>query len=121
MDPIAANRSRSFMGSLTPGVDSTLDDTSIMYGRTRVTASPTFAAVRPPDRIVRRRAAIAAATRQSIVRPVPPRRTGSCASSRTVTYGGTTSMAATSKPSVTGTALIKRYARRARLSIDSDP
>ena len=63
-------------GSLTPGADSTPEDTSTMYGRTLPTASDTFSGFNPPDRIVRRRAAIAAATLQSIVRPVPPRRTG---------------------------------------------
>ena len=74
--------------SLMPGALSTPDDTSIPNGRTVPNGFATFSGVRPPARIDRRVAAIAAAADQSIVRPVPPRFTGSCTSSRSVTRVG---------------------------------
>ena len=55
-----------------PGASSTPDDTSIPYGRTRATASPTFSGVKPPARRTGRLAATRAARSQSIGRPVPP-------------------------------------------------
>src|SRR5882672_11546539 len=71
-----------------PGDDSTPDETSIPNGFTRAMASPTFSGVRPPDSTTRRTAATVAAAAQSMVLPVPPRRTGSCASNRSVTRRG---------------------------------
>ena len=58
---------------------------------------------------IRRRAATPAATPQSTVRPVPPRRTGSRASSSTVTRGGTRAAASRVSSPATGTAFRMRY------------
>ena len=52
-------------------------------------AATALLASRPPERITGRVRAIAAAIVQSIGRPVPPRATGSCASSSTVAFAGT--------------------------------
>ena len=104
--PPAAKNACSFAASFTPGADSTPDDTSIMCGCTGAIASRTFAAFSPPDRIVCRRARHRRGSVQSIVRPVPPRRTGSCASSSTVTPSGRSSIVGGIERVVTATALI---------------
>ena len=65
-------------------------------GRTRATASATFSGVNPPASRVLRAAATRAAALQSIVWPVPPRLTGSCASSRIVVAAGHASGAVSS-------------------------
>ena len=71
-----------------PGDASTPDEMSTAYGRTVAMARATFDGVKPPERMTGRVRATAAAASQSIVRPVPPRCTGSCASSSTVESGG---------------------------------
>jgi hypothetical protein len=72
------------------------DATSTPNGRTWRIASVTLAAVRPPASTTRRPAAIRAARVQSIVRPVPPCRSVSCASSTTVVASGTSSTSVSS-------------------------
>src|SRR5215207_3393209 len=102
----ASNSARNLSWHFTPGEDSTPEERSIPYGRTASIASRTFAGFKPPDSMTGRRAAACAASVQSIVRPVPPRLTGSCASNSTVKDSGTASSEAGSKVAVTGTALI---------------
>ena len=57
-------------------------------GRTLATASITLSGVSPPARRIFRCAATALAPVQSMVRPVPPRFTGSCTSSSRVVLAG---------------------------------
>src|SRR5260221_4135560 len=68
----SAKKSRSLAESLTPGRDSTPLATSTAYGRTVRIASPTFAGVRPPARMILCFAAALCAIDQSNVFPVPP-------------------------------------------------
>ena len=71
-----------------PGDDSTPDETSMPNGCTRAMASATLSGVSPPASTMRRSRASAAAIVQSTTWPVPPRLTGSCASTSSITCSG---------------------------------
>ena len=66
-------KSRTFIGSLCPGDDSTPVDTSTPHGRTRSMASATFSGVRPPARMNRRPIGAPSASDQSNTSPEPGR------------------------------------------------
>src|SRR5688572_3988222 len=96
-----ARNCATFVKSLTPGDSSTPDDTSTPYGRTVAIASPTVAGVSPPASTTRRSRANEAARGQSTVTPVPPRRSGSAASSSSVASGAHAEQASGAVSSVT--------------------
>src|SRR5947209_4490211 len=89
-----------------PGDVSTPDETSIPNGFTLAMTSPTFSGVIPPDSTTRRAAATVDADAQSMVRPVPPRPTGSYASKRSVTRSGQAATPSTSLAGLHAIALI---------------
>src|SRR5205823_7280267 len=117
----AANSARSFAGSFLPGETSMPDDASTPYGWTAAIASTTLPACRPPDRITGRCRATADATDQSTARPVPPRRTGSYASSNTIAFDGTAPAAPPSCALRSGSALMTRVGSVAYSSAVSSP
>ena len=82
-------------------------------GRTRATASATLSGVSPPARRISRCAAMPAAAVQSMVRPVPPRATGSWTSSSSLIRAG---HARVSTPS-SGTTLITTTPCRERAGL----